>query len=122
METWSDRQLSDSRAGGRAMTAHERERKQPVARDAREKRKPEDDPRKLRRALQRLSDAVLVHLAEIDALAQERAISRSRLADVLNWMEMHNDDVRYAELGVSFRTDDKTKATKKARRALGLEP
>ena len=82
---------------------------------------PLKEARDLRQHLQLLSNAVLLHLHALDnECASDKTIPRetgSRIAKIANWLDMENDKVRYAALGVDFRTDDKTKAVQKLMRS-----
>ena len=73
--------------------------------------------RQLRKALQGLSDAVLVHLHYTDTMIGKDATLPNKvggkLALLVNELELANDKVRYQNLGVDYRKDDKTKAVKK---------
>lgn len=73
--------------------------------------------RELRRALQRISDAVLLHLHVLDSdIGKDKTIPKeasSKLGKLANWLEQENDRVRYHVLGVDYRKDDKAKAVQK---------
>ncbi len=82
---------------------------------------PLKEARDLRKHLRLLSNAVLLHLHALDhECAPDKTIPRetgSRIAKIANWLDMENDKVRYAALGVDFRKDDKTKAVRKLMRS-----
>ena len=68
----------------------------------------EKEARKLRKSLERITDAVLLYIDQIDAMGAEiTGEAGSRLAKLSNWLDMQNDGVRYSVLGVDFRNDDK---------------
>lgn len=71
----------------------------------------------MRQHLQRLSDAVLLHLHALDkTLSAEKTIAQDtsrKLAEIANWLELENDRIRYGILGIDFRQDDKPKAVRR---------
>lgn len=75
------------------------------------------EARELRRALQRLSDAVLLHLHVLDGdIGKDTTIPQpvgSRLAKMVNLLDMENDLIRFNTLGVDYRKDNKPKAVQK---------
>lgn len=70
------------------------------------------DSRKLKRELQKLSDAVLLMLDAIDLEMRMPSTHErgKRIAAIANEMDQFNDGIRYFTLGVDYRTDDKHKA------------
>lgn len=84
-------------------------------------RKLKKEARELRKNLQTLSNAILLHLHALDnECSPDKAIPREtgkRLAKIANWLDMENDKVRYSALGVDFRNDDKTRAVRKLMRS-----
>lgn len=79
------------------------------------------EARELRKSLQQLSNAVLLHLHALDAaVAGEKTIPpavSSKLAQLANELDLANDLVRFGVLGVDFRTDDKDKIIAKLKKA-----
>lgn len=75
------------------------------------------EARESRRALQRLSDAVLLHLHVLDNdIGKDKTIPKeasSKLGKLANWLDQENDRIRYHSLGVDYRKDDKAKAVQK---------
>uniref|UniRef100_A0A6H1ZZ81 Uncharacterized protein n=1 Tax=viral metagenome TaxID=1070528 RepID=A0A6H1ZZ81_9ZZZZ len=71
----------------------------------------------LRKALQSLSDSVLLYVDWMDTkIGPEKSISKpvsSLIAKGINALVLVNDRVRYGSLGIDFRKDDKAKAIKK---------
>jgi len=84
-------------------------------------RKLKKEARELRKSLQLLSDAILLHLHALDnECSPDKSIPREtgkRIAKIANWLDMENDKIRYSALGVDFRKDDKTKAVRKLMRS-----
>ena len=64
------------------------------------------------RTLKLLSDQVLICLDAIDAEMKKPSDANrgKRIATICNALEMVNDQIRYGELGVDFRNDDKKEA------------
>lgn len=86
----------------------------------------ERDARKLRKDLERITDAVLLFLDRLDSVGSSLPNEAgSQLAKLANWLDMQNDGVRYSGLGVDFRKDDKKrkvrKLIEKARKASSRE-
>lgn len=73
-----------------------------------------------KKALRRLSDAVLVFLHHLDnKIGPDKRIPEDLgrlLAKLVNGLDMVNDSVRYGQLGVDYQKDDKEKAVKQAMR------
>jgi hypothetical protein len=84
-------------------------------------RKFRKERRELRKSLQLLSDAILLHLDALDnECSTDKTIPREtskRIAKLANWLDMENDKIRYSMLGVDFRKDDKTKVVCKLMRS-----
>lgn len=75
------------------------------------------DTRKYKKALQVLSDNILLYLNQLDEV-MARPESRERgemIAKLANALDVANDSVRYHTLGVNWRKDDKKKAVEKIR-------
>jgi hypothetical protein len=70
---------------------------------------------KREKALQQLSDDVLLFLHELDRLMKlPSTVGRGKqIAKCCNWLEMQNDRLRFGMLGVDYRKDDKEKAVTK---------
>jgi len=79
------------------------------------------EARDLRKQLQHLSDAVLLHLHALDTgIGAEKTLPRdigSKMAKIANTLDMENDRIRFSALGVDFRKDDKAKAVAKLMRS-----
>ena len=82
------------------------------------------EAKEMRKALQTLSDTVLLGL---DALDKAVATRRDLPTDFGHWLgkwvntlDMANDSVRYAKLGVDYRKDDKDKAVLKIKKARSI--
>jgi hypothetical protein len=71
-------------------------------------------PAETRRALQRLSDAILLFADAVDAaFMHDKTVPRkagAKLARLVEYLDVENDQARYFVLGVNYRTDDKAKA------------
>lgn len=72
--------------------------------------------RKLEKKLKSLTDDVMVFLHLLDKQLEQPAgdanvrVERGkRIARMSNWLDQRVDSIRYNELGVNFRGDDKTK-------------
>jgi hypothetical protein len=77
--------------------------------------------RDTKKALQKLSDVVLVALSKIDqVMAEPASLERDkRFAAIANWLDMQNDAARYFSLDVDRTRDDKKKAVAAAQKRLG---
>ncbi len=75
-----------------------------------------DDPRKLRRHLVSLTDAVLVVIDEIDKLMkQPSTVERGRqISQLMNGLEQSNDAARFFGLGLDYRNDRTAKTRRLA--------
>jgi hypothetical protein len=79
--------------------------------------------RKDQKSLAVLSDVVLVFLRNLDKVMEgPSTVERGRKVALLaSFLERENDRVRYTNLKVDYRTDDKKKAYGKALIKLGLK-
>jgi hypothetical protein len=73
------------------------------------------EARKLRKALEKATNNVIVFGARLDIIMQTPTSKErgSAVSKLLNELDMANDGIRYGELGVNFRTDDKKKVLAK---------
>lgn len=73
------------------------------------------EARRYRKALETSANNVLIFGARLDAIMQTPASNGrgSAIAKLLNELDLANDRLRYGELGVNFRTDDKKKVLTK---------
>jgi hypothetical protein len=74
------------------------------------------EARKYKKALEGLTTAVMRHLGMLDKVMKEPESPErgKKIALLCNALDMANDQVRYSELGVDFRKDNKAKAYEKA--------
>lgn len=69
------------------------------------------------KVLKEHTDNVLLFMHMMDKLMNEGNYTGAgfgrKAAELMNWINMRNDSVRYSVLGVDFRRDDKDKIIKK---------
>jgi hypothetical protein len=69
------------------------------------------------KVLREHTDNIILFAHMMDKLMSEGNYSGvefgSKAAELMNWINMRNDSVRYSVLGVDFRRDDKDKLIKK---------
>lgn len=86
-----------------------------MGRPAKPKIAPDDaagwrrEARKLRKALERSTNNALVFGARLDAIMKLPSTPErgSKIAKLMNELDMANDGIRFDELGVDYRTDKK---------------
>lgn len=92
-----------------------------IGHDCADCKKQKRDAAKQRKALQHLSNTVMVFLHRLDEqVGPDKRIPKEvgrLLAAWANDLDMVNDGVRFNHLGVDFRKDDKAKAVKKLMRS-----